>query len=442
MRRNFSAAIAIALAALLTSHSVQPLRAQTPAVPQTPPYQPVPSASSENARDVMDRVRPSVVQIEGFFGSNTAKAFHGTGFAVSPDGEFITNYHVVAEHVQAPDKFRLEYRTTEGKTGKLTVLAVDVRHDLSLVRADGFTPPPLKLSGDEPAKGERAYSIGFPLNVGLTITEGVSNGKVAESFETRLHYSGAINAGMSGGPALNAAGDVIGINVSGYLFQQLVSFLVPAERAIALRDKAHGRTPDIAEIKKDVTLQLHEHSQALLGALEGEIPLETTSGYGLPAKIAPFFECNATGDPTPNQPVELVHIVCQANAGLHLQQGFASGDITYRHILLATSKLDSWRFANRLSSLTLSTGRYGQPRFVGPFSCKSETIALKGFDANTVICVRSYRKFDGLYDFTVRVSSLDGTRRGFASHLDMSGLEFEPGMKFIRRYIEAMEKKS
>ena len=56
-----------------------------------------------------------------------------------------------------------------------------------------------------------------------------------------------------------------------------------------------------------------------------------------------------------------------------------------------------------------------------------------------LVCVRSYRKLAGLYDFTVRVSSLNGSKRGFASHLDMYGLEFEPGMRFIRRYVEAME---
>ena len=53
-----------------------------PAQPQTPTAQnqTVPPATSENARDVLTRVRPAVIQIKGFFGSNTAQAFHGTGF--------------------------------------------------------------------------------------------------------------------------------------------------------------------------------------------------------------------------------------------------------------------------------------------------------------------------------------------------------------------------
>src|SRR4030095_16715580 len=110
--------------------------------------------------------------------------------------------------------------------------------DLAVVRTEGHEAPPLALDTTTPPKGVRAWSIGYPLDVGLTITEGVSNGRVEDSFDPRIHYSGAINAGMSGGPALNAAGQVIGINVSAYRSQQLVSFLVPAAHAEALIERA------------------------------------------------------------------------------------------------------------------------------------------------------------------------------------------------------------
>jgi hypothetical protein len=66
-------------------------------------------------------------------------------------------------------------------------------------------------------------------------------------------------------------------------------------------------------------------------------------------------------------------------------------------------------------------------------------VTLKGFDAAVLVCARAYRKFQGLYDLTVRVSSLNGLKRGFASHLDVYGVEFDPGMAFTRRYVEAME---
>lgn len=416
--------------------------AQAPQTPQPAPpalNQPVAPATSENARDVLARVRPAVIQIKGFFGANTAQAFHGTGFAAAAGGIFITNYHVVAQQVQYPDKYRLEYRTTEGATGNVSILAIDVRHDLAVVRAEGLAPEPLKLEPVVPVKGERAYSIGFPLDVGLTITEGVSNGKVEDSFDPRIHYSGAINGGMSGGPALNAAGNVIGINVSGYRFEQLVSFLVPAEHALALLERSLKSKADARSLMRDAATQLRGHAAELLGALKGKMPTQSAAGYLLPARLAPFIDCNAAGDPTPNQPIQIVSINCAAKAGLYVQQGLFSGDLRYSHYVLTTDKLDAWRFANKLSDLASATGAFGSRRHVGPFACENRVVALKGFDAGVMVCTRAYRRLEGLFDFTVRVSSLNNPKRGFASHLDMYGLEFEPGMRFIQRYIEAME---
>ena len=164
----------------------------------------------------------------------------------------------------------LEYRTPDGRGGEISVLAVDVRHDLAVVQARGLEAPLLELETTVPAKGVRAYSIGFPLDVGLTITEGVSNGRVEDAFDPRIHYSGAINAGMSGGPALNAAGRVIGINVSGYRFEQLVSFLVPAVHARALIERARSAPLARGQVRGEVLAQLQAHSSTLIGAMLGE----------------------------------------------------------------------------------------------------------------------------------------------------------------------------
>src|SRR5204863_7410469 len=160
------------------------------------PVPPAPPASIA-ARRIHDRARPAMIQIKGFFGTNTAEAFHGSGLAVARGGEFVTNWHVVSDAVLYPEKYRLEYRTPTGATGRVLVRAIDIRHDLALVEAQGLDPSPLTLRPHVAIKGERAYSVGFPLDVGLTITEGVSNGRVEDCFEPRVHYSGALNPGMS-----------------------------------------------------------------------------------------------------------------------------------------------------------------------------------------------------------------------------------------------------
>ena len=406
---------------------------------QISPNEPVVTATSESAREILNRTRSSIIMIEGFFGSNTAPAFHRTGFSVTADGAFLTNYHVVSELVALPGKYRLQYRTNEGNTGELSVLAVDVRHDLAVVRANSYSAPPLKMASSIPEKGERAFSVGFPLDVGLTITEGISNGLVRDSFEARLHYSGAINAGMSGGPAFDASGNVIGVNVSGYLFQQLVSFLVPAENAKALIARANVTPPDADALKSEVLAQAKAHSSDLLTALSGPIQTHVLRGFSLPAQLAPFIDCNASGDTSSNRPVDLVRVECNGKAAIQLQQGFTVGDIHYVHIVLGTTKLGSWRFSKRLSTLSSAMGLMGRRDQHAPFTCESRDIKLNGFDANAIVCTRGYRKLTGLYDFTVRLVSLSYPDRGFVTHLDLSGVEFDPGLAFVQRFLASME---
>src|SRR5688500_20223166 len=131
---------------------------------------------------------------------------HGRVLDVTAGRRIVTNSHVVAQAVLHPRQYRLEYLASDGRTGPLHILAIDVRNDLAVVAAEGLELPPLRLRSEIPAQGERAWSIGFPLNLGLTITEGVANGLVEASIVQRIHYTGAINRGMSGGPALDTPG--------------------------------------------------------------------------------------------------------------------------------------------------------------------------------------------------------------------------------------------
>jgi hypothetical protein len=243
---------------------------------------------------------------------------------------------------------------------------------------------------------------------------------------------------MSGGPGLNGAAEVVGVNVAGYRFEQLVSFLVPVEHVLALRDRSTAAESDDS-LKQEVAAQMHAHSADLFRALAGPMPTQQASGYALPGKVAPFIDCNASGAPATEDPVQVVRINCFAKAGLYLQQGLFSGDLRYTHYILSTEKLDAWRFSARLSALTHAVGNYGLLRHVGPYACEDQVVGLRGFDAAVLVCARAYRKIAGLYDLTVRVSSLNGLKSGFASHLDIYGVEFDPGMAFIRRYVEAME---
>jgi serine protease Do len=391
---------------------------------------------SNAARTRLERARDSVVQIRGFFGESESDAFHGTGFAVG-NGLIVTNYHVVSDAVLYPKRYRLEYLDSNGAHGRLAVHAFDLEHDLAVVAADGYAPPPMRLRKSIPNKGERAYSIGFPLNLGLTITEGVANGLVENTLEQRIHYSGAMNPGMSGGPAIDASGAVYGVNVSVLTGGQSVSFVVPAKHIDALLKRATAPLP--ADARGEVERQLLEHQASLFASIPVDLAMHVANGYSLPAKIAPAFNCNSSGTADANQPVRIETVNCVARVGVYVQKGLDTGDVQILHRILQTDRLHPLQFADRVnrSAEVLLWG--GSDQHVAPFVCKNEVVALDGFDARVGVCLRQYRMFGSLYDMALSVVSLNQDRVAFVTDARLRGVSYETGMAFAKRFLGAMQ---
>ena len=175
----------------------------------------------------------------------------GSGFFVSGDGHIVTNFHVVSDAALKPERHDLVYVTADGREAPLQIL--QARRAARPRAAEGRpTPAPrhfdalaFRPEAQPLSQGERIYSLGNPLDVGFAVTEGTYNGLVKRSFYPQIFFGGALSAGMSGGPALDQDGRVIGVNVARRVDGEQVSFLVPAASPRALL--ARGR--DAAPIK-------------------------------------------------------------------------------------------------------------------------------------------------------------------------------------------------
>ena len=212
---------------------------------------------------------------EGFFGGQSPFQFKvpqfrqqgtqkrevggGSGFLVSTDGMVITNKHVVLD-----DEAEYTVFTTDGNSFPARILAKDPLQDLavlkidqeSVIDADGnFTTKPfpavalgdssaLKIGqtviaiGNALAEFRNTVSVGVISGLGRTIT--ASGGNFVETIENVIQTDAAINRGNSGGPLLNLAGEVIGINTATVLDAQNIGFAIPVNRA----------TRDIEQVRK------------------------------------------------------------------------------------------------------------------------------------------------------------------------------------------------
>jgi len=189
-------------------------------------------AYSNTVADVVDRVGPAVSRIERI-GPKGARAGHGSGFVISPDGLIVTNFHVV------DDARTVRISMPDGFAGEGRVLGRDPDTDIALVRADG-SPAHYAPLGDSKRlrRGQIAIAIGNPLGYEWTVTAGVISalGRSMRASTGRLiddviQTDAALNPGNSGGPLVSSAGEVIGVNTAVIRGAQGIAFAVASNTA-------------------------------------------------------------------------------------------------------------------------------------------------------------------------------------------------------------------
>lgn len=100
----------------------------------------------------------SVLQVRVLDRISGSKSGIGSGFFVSADGFVMTNFHVISELVYKTDRYRAEYTLNDDYTGSLTLVDVDVVHDLALLKADANQEIYFRFARRLPDQGQRLFS--------------------------------------------------------------------------------------------------------------------------------------------------------------------------------------------------------------------------------------------------------------------------------------------
>jgi len=155
----------------------------------------------------------------------------GSGFLLTPDGEILTNHHVV-DGAQ-----RLNVKLADGRSLRARVIGADPDTDVALIKVDDVAGLPVAELGDSSAlrPGEWVCAIGNPLAYEHTVTVGVISylGRKLfdESLDDYIQTDAAIDFGNSGGPLINTAGQVVGINSAISSEGNDIGFAVPINQA-------------------------------------------------------------------------------------------------------------------------------------------------------------------------------------------------------------------
>jgi serine protease Do len=242
----------------------------------------------------------------------------GSGVIVSPNGEILTNYHVVASLGSTDNS--LEVKTNNGKNYKATVLGKDKELDIALIKIEATHLPYAKLGDSDGLRiGEWVVAIGNPLGLEHTVTQGIISAKgrkLDTGLSSFLQTDAAINRGNSGGPLLNLRGEVVGINTAINPAGQNIGFAVPISQVNRILKDLRSGKPVSRGYLGIGPAELDQAYQDALGAKEGVVVSTVEKGQAADkAGVQRLDVITALDGQTVHNPDEVVAIVSSHRAG-------------------------------------------------------------------------------------------------------------------------------
>jgi S1-C subfamily serine protease len=183
----------------------------------------VAQSEAKSIQDIYGQAGPGVVQVtstqvvsdDPFFGPQSARSL-GTGFVIDKAGHIVTNYHVVS----GADEVEVNFSGDDRVPAR--IVGVDPSTDLALLEIDtqARALTPLTLGNSDAIQvGDAVVAIGNPFGLERTVTAGIVSALQRDiqapngfTIDKVIQTDAPINRGNSGGPLLNAEGEVIGVN--------------------------------------------------------------------------------------------------------------------------------------------------------------------------------------------------------------------------------------
>lgn len=171
----------------------------------------------------MDRILSSVVEVRVSSGS-------GTAFVVDARGYLLTNAHVVGANDTVTVRFN------DGQTLEANVLRRDPLRDIALLKIERAGLRPIPIRTGKLTLTEKVFAVGNPLGLSQTVTDGIVSAYRQNPNNGQEYVQASVNItfGNSGGPLLDAHGNVVGVSVSAAFGGALgLNFFIPIESALS-----------------------------------------------------------------------------------------------------------------------------------------------------------------------------------------------------------------
>jgi serine protease Do len=400
------------------------------------------SYAQSTASKLFKQLKQQVYQIRVVDIESGDKNTIGSGFQISKKGLLATNFHVVSSYVHEPKKFRLEYVTHDGSTGDIELLDIDVIHDLAIIKIKPLQKKYFKFNLKALSKGDRIYSMGNPHDLSMLIIEGNYSGRLQESRYKKILFSGSLNPGMSGGPAFDGKGKLIGVNVA--KGGEQLSFLVPVTRLNILlkRVQKKGKAKNLQKVIKAALLKDQEKFYSKILAKKWKS--EDLGDVSISAKLDESLKCWGHTVDKDDLRYKGVHKHCRSEDRIYINNDIYSGSFSYDYEWITTDELNRFQFYYQLEKRfkqTSMSNAYDKKNITN-YICDSHFVTISNHSWKVSTCMREYKKYRGLYDVLLLLTSVDLNDKALLMKAGMSGVSKNNGMKFIKQFLQEVKWKN
>jgi len=399
------------------------------------------SFSLEQAEEIFKQLAPSLYQIRLIDKSSGEKSSIGSGFQISSDGIIATNYHVISAFARHPKKYRIEYLDYQGNKEELTLQSVDVINDLALVkRITDVEMPFFKLAEKVPIKGQELFSLGNPHDLGMIVVPGTYNGLKKESFNDRIHFTGSVNSGMSGGPVVNVESEVVGVNVATSGNQ--IGFLVPHDKLVHLYQSFLLAPP--TNIEQQMSEQLSQNQYKLINTLlNSQWKSKVLENAIIPAIDVPFIRCWGDSNTDKSDALFFATVAsCSLDENTYLSSNFFTGTIEMEFRYMQAKGLSANKFYHLYEQQIqgAAPNNKAAKEDVSEYQCHHDTVmpTNQTITNKSIFCTRGYKKFPQLFDILYLSASIDKKKQALVSHFTISGIEQSTALAFTRKFMESI----
>jgi len=264
--------------------------------------------------DVVNEVEPAVVTVMGtisgvqtFFGYTSDQEVSGSGVIVSEKGFIVTNNHVI----EGADSISVIFN--DGTEKEALLINKDVFADLAILKVDGAMPGVATIGNSDLLQpGETVIAIGSPLGTFRnSVTVGVisATGRTLDTgfgytMENLIQTDAAINSGNSGGPLVNLAGEIIGINTlvirggNTSTSAEALGFAIPS---------------NTVQMISNLIIQTGYFSRPSIGAEYQNITPRIAARYQLPSDYGVYITNVESGSPALQAGLQIGDIIIKIN---------------------------------------------------------------------------------------------------------------------------------